>query len=87
MTTRLFDKGLDDLNAVRRANGLEPLDHALDQFTEADRILLLTSRAFEFDEYSPPAQVRFVRPAARRPGLGGRLGAARRATTRSSSSG
>ena len=25
MTTRLFDKGLDDLNATRRANGLAPL--------------------------------------------------------------
>jgi MGT family glycosyltransferase len=62
MTTRLFDRGLDDLNAARRANGLEPLRHVLDQFTEADRILLLTSRAFEFPQYSPPPQVRFCGP-------------------------
>jgi MGT family glycosyltransferase len=62
MTTRLFDKGLDDLNAARRANGLEPLDHVLDQFSEAERILILTSRAFEFPQYAPPAQVRFCGP-------------------------
>ena len=62
MTTRLFDKGLGDLNSARRANGLEPLEHVLDQFTEADRILILTSRAFEFDQYAPPGHVRFVGP-------------------------
>src|SRR5215208_2695423 len=62
MTTRLFDKGLDDLNAARRANGLEPLEHTLDQFTVADRILILTSRGFEFDEYAPPDHVRFCGP-------------------------
>jgi MGT family glycosyltransferase len=62
MTLRLFDRGLDDLNAVRRANGLAPLAHVLDQFTEADRILLLTSRAFEFPQYAPPSSLRFCGP-------------------------
>jgi MGT family glycosyltransferase len=62
MTTRLFDKGLADLNAARRANGLEPLDHTFDQFTVADRILILTSRSFEFDQYAPPSHVRFCGP-------------------------
>jgi MGT family glycosyltransferase len=62
VTVRLFDRGLDDLNATRRANGLPPLDHTLDQFTEADRILILTSRAFEFEQYSPADQVRFCGP-------------------------
>ena len=62
MTTRLFDKGIDDLNAARRAHGLAPLDHVLDQFTEADRVLILTSRAFEYEQYSPPAHVRFCGP-------------------------
>jgi UDP:flavonoid glycosyltransferase YjiC (YdhE family) len=62
MTTKLFDHGLDDLNAARRANGRPPLDHTLDQFTEADRLLILTSRAFEFDQYAPPAKVRFCGP-------------------------
>ena len=62
MTTRLFDHGLEDLNATRRANGLEPLEHTLDQFTVADRILILTSRAFEFEQYAPPSTVRFCGP-------------------------
>ncbi|MEA2444658.1 MAG: hypothetical protein QOJ12_1950 [Thermoleophilales bacterium] len=62
MTVRLFDRGLDELNGARRANGLPPLPHVLDQFTEADRILLLTSRAFEFEQYSPPSMVRFCGP-------------------------
>ena len=62
MTTRLFDKGLGDLNATRSAYRLPALDHVLDQFTEADRILILTSRAFEFDQYSPPSHVRFCGP-------------------------
>jgi MGT family glycosyltransferase len=62
MTTRLFDKRLDDLNAARRANGLAPVDHVLDQFELADRLLILTSRAFEFPQYSPPAMVRFCGP-------------------------
>jgi MGT family glycosyltransferase len=71
MTTRLFDKGLDDLNAVRRENGLAPVAHTLDQFTQADRILLLTSRAFEFDEYAPPSQVRFCGPRLEDPAWAG----------------
>jgi MGT family glycosyltransferase len=62
MTTRLFDRGLDDLNATRRAHGLTPLRHVLDQFTEADRILILASRSFEFEQYSPPSHVRFCGP-------------------------
>ena len=62
MTTRLFDKGLGDLNAARTAHGLEPLGHVLDQFLEADRLLILTSRAFEFPQYSPPPKVRFCGP-------------------------
>ncbi len=62
MTTRLFDRGLDDLNAARRANGVAPLAHVLDQFGQADRVLILTSRAFEFDEYAPPDYVRFCGP-------------------------
>src|SRR5829696_2225416 len=61
-TTRLFDRRLDDLNAARTANGLEPLQHVLDQFSAADRILILTSRAFEFPQYSPPSTVRFCGP-------------------------
>ena len=59
---RLFDKGLDQLNAVRRANGLEPIASVLENFERADRLLLLTSRAFEYEQFSPPPNVRLVGP-------------------------
>ena len=75
---RLFDKGLDQLNEVRRANGLEPSGSVLENFERADRLLLMTSRAFEYESFTPPPNVRLVGPAPRRPGLGRRLDAARR---------
>ena len=59
---RLFDKGLDKLNEVRRENGLEPVGAVLETLERADRLLLLTSRAFEYEQYSPPANVRIVGP-------------------------
>jgi MGT family glycosyltransferase len=59
---RLFDKGLDQLNEVRRANGLEPIGSVLENFERADRLLLLTSRAFEYESFSPPPNVRVVGP-------------------------
>src|SRR5215217_221337 len=58
--SRLFDKGLDQLNEVRRANGLEPVTSVLENFERADRLLLLTSRAFEYECFSPPPNVRVV---------------------------
>jgi MGT family glycosyltransferase len=59
---RLFDKGLDQLNEVRRANGLEPIGSVLENFERADRLLLLTSRAFEYESFTPPANVRMTGP-------------------------
>jgi MGT family glycosyltransferase len=59
---RLFDKGLDQLNHVRRANGLEPIASVLDNFERADRLLMLTSRAFDYESFSPPPNVRVVGP-------------------------
>ena len=59
---RLFDKGLDQLNEVRRANGLEPIASVLENFERADRLLLLTSRAFDYESFSPPPNVRVVGP-------------------------
>ena len=56
---------------MREANGLPPLAHVLDQFLEADRILLLTSRSFEFAEYSPPSKVRFCGPRLEDPAWAG----------------
>jgi MGT family glycosyltransferase len=62
LMARLFDKGLDQLNGARRANGLEPIASVLENFERADRLLLLTSRAFEYEQFSPPPNVRLVGP-------------------------
>ena len=59
---RLFNKGLDQLNEVRRANGLEPRKSVLENFERADRLLLMTSRAFEYESFTPPQNVRLVGP-------------------------
>ena len=59
---RLFDKGLDQLNEVRRANGLEPIASVLENFERADRLLLMTSSAFEYESFTPPPNVRLVGP-------------------------
>jgi MGT family glycosyltransferase len=59
---RLFDKSLDQLNEARRENGLEPAGSVLENFERADRLLLLTSRAFEYESYSPPPNVRITGP-------------------------
>jgi MGT family glycosyltransferase len=62
MMARLFDKSLDQLNAARRANGLEPIGSVLENFERADRLLLMTSRAFEYESFTPPPNVRVVGP-------------------------
>jgi MGT family glycosyltransferase len=59
---RLFDKRLDQLNEVRRANGLAPAGSVLENFERADRLLLLTSRAFEYESFTPPPNVRVTGP-------------------------
>jgi MGT family glycosyltransferase len=59
---RLFDKGLDQLNEVRRANWLDPIASVLENFERADLLLLLTSRAFEYESFTPPANVRVTGP-------------------------
>ena len=62
LMARLFDKSLDQLNDVRRANGLEPRQSVLENFERADRLLLMTSRAFEYEQFTPPPNVRLVGP-------------------------
>ena len=59
---RLFDKGLDPLNEARRAHGLEPIASVLESFERADRLLLMTSRAFEYESFTPPPNVRVTGP-------------------------
>ena len=62
LMARLFDKGLDRLNEVRSANGVAPVASVLESFERADRLLLMTSRAFEYETFSPPPNVRLVGP-------------------------
>jgi MGT family glycosyltransferase len=60
--TRLFDRGLAALNEARRQNGLQPLDHVLDSYARADRLLVLSAPAFDYATYRPPANVRVTGP-------------------------
>jgi len=60
--TRLaYQTGLPALNAARAGLGLAPLPDILDQLGAAGRILLATSRAFDFD-LTPPEPYRYVGP-------------------------
>ena len=45
---RMWAKGLRQLNAARAANGLAPLGDVFEVFRQADRLIVLTSDAFEF---------------------------------------
>jgi UDP:flavonoid glycosyltransferase YjiC (YdhE family) len=52
-----WDAGLPALNAARAEQRLEPLEHALDQGRTAARVLVMTSRAFDFLGPLPPTVV------------------------------
>lgn len=60
-TRQAFQHGLPALNAARAKLGLAPIADLFDQLRAAGRILLATSRAFDFDQ-SPPAPFRYVGP-------------------------
>jgi MGT family glycosyltransferase len=57
MMLAAWDEGLPALNAARAEQGLEPLEHALDQGRTAARVLVMTSRAFDFLGPLPPTVV------------------------------
>ena len=62
-TTRLiFQHGLPALNEARAALGLMPLADLFDQLAYARRILLATSRAFDFAPDTLPESFRYVGP-------------------------
>ena len=52
----------DAVNAARRGAGLPPVESVTDQILAADRVLVLTSRAFELPDVHPPANVCYVGP-------------------------
>jgi MGT family glycosyltransferase len=56
-----WDQALPALNAARSEQGLEPLEHVLDQGRTVARVLVMTSRAFDFIGPLPPT-VKHVGP-------------------------
>ncbi|HWT97726.1 MAG TPA: glycosyltransferase [Terriglobales bacterium] len=62
MATALFDQGLPALNTARAALGLPALAHLFDQSKAAERLLLGTSRAFDFAAADLPDDVAYVGP-------------------------
>ncbi|WP_320672594.1 glycosyltransferase [Patulibacter defluvii] len=59
---RMWDSGLETLNAARAGVGLAPLRHVVDQIHRADRILVATTRAFDFPSPQLPPSFRYVGP-------------------------
>ena len=72
-----WDAALPALNAARAEQGLEPLEHVLDQGRSAALILVLTSAAFDLADGLPPV-VKHVGPRLDDPDLGRALDGARR---------
>ncbi len=64
---RAFDGGLPALNAARAELGLPPVAHVLDLMHQADRVLVLTSPAFDFAATRLPPNVRYVGPVINDP--------------------
>ncbi|PNY79598.1 glycosyltransferase [Deinococcus koreensis] len=62
LLTRLFDAGLPRINALRASQGLAPLRHLFDLLRVPERVLVLTSPAFDFAADPLPANVRYVGP-------------------------
>lgn len=61
LVERWWNARLPELNATRAALGLAPLDRLLAQYERAERVLALTSQAFDFPAVLPP-NVRYVGP-------------------------
>lgn len=60
--TRLFAHGLPALNATRQELGLDRLRHPWQQFDRANRVLVLTSPAFDWPASALPPNVCYVGP-------------------------
>ena len=62
LVTREYARGLPALNAARTHLGLDHLRHPWQQFERADRVLVVTSQAFDWPAASRPANVSYVGP-------------------------
>jgi len=59
---RFYNARLADLNRVRAVAGLPALSSTFEQFWGADRLLVMTSPAFDFPAISLPPNARYVGP-------------------------
>ena len=57
LSDRMWNRGLSAINDARAAHGLTPLRHTLDQMTDCDRLIILSTRALQYPGFSPPAHV------------------------------
>lgn len=62
LSTRMFDKALPAINAVRKEHGLPLLHSTNAQMLLADRLIMLTSPRFDFTSPAMPAHVRYAGP-------------------------
>ena len=62
VTTRLFNSALPALNAERQARGLAPIRSTYQQMLRADRILMLTTPAFDLTSPALPRHLAWVGP-------------------------
>jgi len=67
ITNRVANGGLPDLNAARSEHGLPPLTSFYDQILSADRILVLSSEAFDGASRFVPSNARYVGPVLDEP--------------------
>lgn len=58
----VWNKALPKLNEARAAHGLPPLMHVFEQMSGADRILVMSSEAFDFPGGPLPPNVRYAGP-------------------------
>lgn len=61
-SAKMWGRGLPALNAARVELGLDPLASVFDQFGRADRLLVLTSAAFDYPSCPVPGNARYVGP-------------------------
>lgn len=62
LSDRMWDRGLPAINAARAAHGLSPLAHTVEQMTDVDQVLVLSTRALDYPGVTPPAHVKMAGP-------------------------
>jgi UDP:flavonoid glycosyltransferase YjiC (YdhE family) len=62
LADRLWRKGVPALNRARAVNGLDGVGSAWEQVTRPERVLILSSAAFEFAGFDPPDNVALIGP-------------------------